>query len=100
MSIVKYILWFVVVILIVTAMFAFTAANTAELEIDLLFVKLPTSVPVAFTVTFAIGWLFGLVTTGLWALRLIRERRTLRRSLQVSESEVSSLRNLPLDDAD
>ncbi|MDJ0941141.1 MAG: LapA family protein [Woeseiaceae bacterium] len=100
MSFVKYILWFVVVVLIVTAMFAFTAANTVEHEIDLLFIKTTTSLPVALTVTFAIGWLFGLVTTGLWAFRLIRERRTLKRSLQVSESEVSSLRNLPLNDAD
>jgi hypothetical protein len=37
---------------------------------------------------------------GLYALRLVNERRILRRALRVSESEVSSLRNLPLSDAD
>jgi len=37
---------------------------------------------------------------GAWALRLLNDRRSLRRSLRVSESEVSSLRNLPLNDAD
>ncbi len=35
-----------------------------------------------------------------FVFRLIRERRTLKRSLHMSESEVSSLRNLPLSDAD
>jgi len=37
---------------------------------------------------------------GLYALRLVHERRALRRALRISESEVSSLRNLPLSDAD
>ena len=39
---------------------------------------------------FALGSLF----------RLLNERHNLRRLLRVSESEVTSLRNLPLDDAD
>jgi hypothetical protein len=37
---------------------------------------------------------------GLYALKLVNERRALRRALRISESEVSSLRNLPLSDAD
>jgi hypothetical protein len=37
---------------------------------------------------------------GLYALRIASERRNLRRALRISESEVSSLRNLPLSDAD
>ena len=89
-----------VAIAVIAAMFTFTAVNKGDIEIDLLFVKIPTSVPIAFTVSFAIGWLFGLACMGLWALRLIRERQTLKRSLKVTESEVSSLRNLPLNDAD
>ena len=89
-----------VIIAVVAAMFTFTAVNEGDIEIDLLFTKIPTSIPIAFTVAFAIGWLFGLACMGLWALRLIRERHGLKRSLKVTESEVSSLRNLPLNDAD
>ena len=89
-----------VVIVVGAAMLTFTAANTGEIEVDLLFAKVPTPIPLAFTVAFAVGWLFGLACMGLWALRMVRDRRTLKRSLQVSESEVSSLRNLPLNDAD
>jgi uncharacterized membrane protein YciS (DUF1049 family) len=81
-------------------MFAFASVNSGEIDVDLLFSSVTTSIPVAFTVTFAIGWLFGLLCTALWAMRLVRERRQLRRSLKLSESEVSSLRNLPLTDAD
>ena len=100
MSIVKYILWGIIVLAIVFAVFAFSSVNTGEIEVDLLFRSVTTSIPVAFTVVFAIGWMFGLASTALWAFKLVNERRTLRRSLKVSESEVSSLRNLPLTDAD
>ncbi len=100
MNIVKFILWVIVIAAIVVAVFAFSSVNTGEIEVDLLFRSVTTSIPVAFTVVFALGWLFGLACTALWAFRLVNERRTLKRSLKVSESEVSSLRNLPLTDAD
>jgi hypothetical protein len=47
-----------------------------------------------------LGILFGMLCMTAFVFRMIKERRTLRRSLRVSESEVSSLRNLPLSDAD
>lgn len=89
-----------VVVAVGVAMFAFTSVNTGSIDVDLLFAKLTTSVPVAFTVAFAVGWIFGLASLSIWALKLVRERRTLRRALRASETEVSSLRNLPLSDAD
>jgi len=90
----------VLVVIIFAAMLVFTYYNKGTLDIDLILTTVTTSVPVAFTIAFAIGWLFGIVCMGAWALRLINDRRNLRRSLRVSESEVTSLRNLPLNDAD
>ena len=90
----------IVIIVIVIVMATFTANNTGMIDIDLAFAEITTSIPLAFTVTFALGWLFGLLSLAFYVLRLINERRTLRRSLRMSESEVSSLRNLPLSDAD
>lgn len=87
-------------LLIVIAMFAFASVNSGTIDVDLLFARVNTSIPVAFAVTLAIGWAFGLLCTALWALRLVNERRALRRALKLSESEVSSLRTLPLNDAD
>ena len=89
-----------VAIIVVAVVFGFTYGNPGEIEVNLLAFPVTTSIAVAFTVTFALGWLFGLACTAFWALRMVRDRRSLKRSLEVSESEVSSLRNLPLNDAD
>ena len=90
----------VLILIIVIVMFTFTARNTGVVDVDLAFARIQASIPVAFTVTFILGWLFGVLCMGLYALRLVNQRRSLRRSLRNSESEVSSLRNLPLSDAD
>ena len=90
----------ILIVLIVIVMATFTANNTGMIDIDLAFAEVNTSIPLAFTVAFAIGWLFGILCMGFFALRLVNERRVLRRSLKLTENEVSSLRNLPLSDAD
>jgi len=89
-----------VVLFVIVIVFTFTARNPGTIAVDLAFLEVETSIPLAFTVTFALGWLFGVISMGLLAWRLIRERRSLKRSLRASESEVSSLRSLPLTDAD
>ena len=90
----------ILILFIVIVMATFKANNPGTIEIDLAFARIPTSIPLAFALTVALGWLFGLLSIGFYVLRLVTERRVLRRSLRVSESEVSSLRNLPLSDAD
>ena len=90
----------ILILLIVIVMATFTANNTGMIEVDLMFTKVPASIPLAFTVAFAVGWLFGILCMGVFALKVMNERRILRRSLKMTESEVSSLRNLPLSDAD
>lgn len=90
----------ILILLIVIVMATFTASNTGMVDIDLAFAEVHTSIPLAFTVTFALGWLFGILCLGFYVLKLLNERRVLRRTLRISESEVSSLRNLPLSDAD
>ena len=90
----------VLLIVIFGVMVVFSYLNTGEVEVNLAFVSITTSISIAFTVTLVVGWLFGVVSMGLFALRLVNERRTLRRALRVSESEGTSLRSLPLSDAD
>lgn len=90
----------ILIVLIVIVMATFTANNTGMIDIDLAFAQVTTSIPLAFTVAFAIGWLFGVLCIGFFALKLVNERRVLRRSLKITESEVSSLRSLPISDAD
>ena len=90
----------ILILAIVILMATFAAKNRGMIEIDLAFTRITTSIPLAFTVTFALGWLFGILSIGFYVLKLLNERRVLRRSLRMRESEVSSLRNLPLSDAD
>jgi len=90
----------ILIVLIVVIMATFTANNTGMIDIDLAFTTITTSIPLAFTVAFAVGWLFGVLCIGFFALKLVNERRVLRRSLKMTESEVSSLRSLPISNAD
>ncbi|MCG8369899.1 MAG: hypothetical protein MJA32_05225 [Proteobacteria bacterium] len=90
----------ILILVIVIAMATFTANNTGTIDIDLAFAKVSTSIPLAFTATFATGWLFGVLCLGFYALKLANERRVLRRTLRMTENEITSLRSLPLSDAD
>ena len=88
------------VLLIFLLMLWFTNSNPGVVTLDLAFGVVQPSIPLAFSVTFVVGWVFGLLCTSFVIFRLTNERRRLRRALRNSESEVSSLRNLPLADAD
>ena len=90
----------VLVAAVFLAVLVFTYHNKGPVDVHLVFAEINTTVSVAFAVTFAIGWLFGVACMGFFALRLVNEKRSLKRSLRISETEVSSLRNLPLADAD
>ena len=90
----------VLVIVLFALMFTFTALNSGEVQLDLGFILDTYPVSMAFTAAFVLGILFGMLCMTVFVFRLINERRMLRRSLRMTESEVSSLRNLPLSDAD
>jgi len=85
---------------ILIVMLVFTRLNPGMIEVDLAVKKVETSIPLAFTVAFVAGWLFGLACLAAYIIRLINERRQLRKSVRLAEAEVSSLRSLPISDAD
>ena len=88
------------VLLVFVVMLVFTSRHTGFVDLDLFFLTVRPSIALAFSVTFVIGWAFGLLCTTVFILRLVNERRQLRRALRHSETEVSSLRSLPIADAD
>ena len=90
----------VLFLIILVVMLVFTRLNPGLVEVDLAFGTVQSSIPLAFTMTFVMGWLFGLLCTAIFAARMVNERRQLRKALRLSESEAHSLRNLPLTDAD
>ncbi len=88
------------IVVVFIVMFTFTALNTGAVELDLGFHKASYPISMAIAATLVIGWLLGMLSMVVFVFRLIHERRVLRRALRMSESEVSSLRSLPLSDAD
>lgn len=92
-------------ILAVFALFALAAAvfayaNRELISIDVGFARIDdVSMTVAFAVTFMIGAVFGLFCAGIAMLRIAQERRQLRRRLRSAETELTSLRSAPLQDA-
>jgi lipopolysaccharide assembly protein A len=90
----------VIVVLVALLAAVFAAQNPGLITLDLGAVELVDArISVVFVVTFALGWLFGLACCVVALLRLINQRRRLRRQLAAAEAEVSSLRSLPLHDA-
>ena len=82
----------------VTAILAY--GNPEPISIDIGIARFErVSVTLAFAFAFGLGWIFGLVCAGLALLRIVTERRQLRRDLRFAEAELSSLRALPLHDA-
>src|SRR5210317_1650125 len=88
------------VLLVFVIMLVFTSSNPGFVDLDLFFLTVRPSIALAFSLTFVIGWAFGLLCTTVFILRLVNERRQLRRALRHSETEVSSLRSLPIAYAD
>jgi uncharacterized membrane protein YciS (DUF1049 family) len=87
-------------LIILVIVFTFTALNSGTIELDMAFFAGTYSVSMVVVITFIVGIFFGMLCMTAFVFRIINERRTLRRALRMSESEVSSLRNLPLSDAD
>lgn len=90
----------ILIVVLFAVMFTFTALNTGQVELDLGFVKRTFPISITLVATLVIGMILGMLCMTAFVFRLINERRTLKRSLRMTESEVSSLRNLPLSDAD
>ncbi|NNE61671.1 MAG: DUF1049 domain-containing protein [Woeseia sp.] len=90
----------IVLVIIFVAMILFTRINPGQVRLDLAFGVVEPTIPLAFSLTFVMGWLFGLISTSVFMLRLVNERRRLRNALRNTESEVSQLRSLPIADAD
>ena len=88
------------VLVIFVLMAWFTSINPGEMQIDLAFGTIQPSISLALAVTFVMGWAFGLLSMTFYSLKHANERRRLRAALRKSESEVTSLRSLPIDNAD
>lgn len=95
----RYFLFGVLLVVFVLALI-FASVNSGPLMLDLAFAEFETTVSIALLSFFAAGWLFGMTCIAFFLLKMFAERRRLRKSLRLAEAEVTSLRRMPLQNAD
>ena len=88
----------VIVSLVVALTFA--ALNPGAITIDLGFFETRLQKSLALTLAFGAGWVFGLACLAAVLIRLGLDRRRLRHALKLAESEIHTLRSLPMPHAD
>jgi uncharacterized membrane protein YciS (DUF1049 family) len=77
----------------------FAATNPGLIELDLAFARLELQKSLAFVLFLGVGWVFGILCAGFLMLKMFAERRRLRKSLELAEAEVKSLRSMSVQDA-
>lgn len=94
-------IYFLVLLFLVLVAVVLAYSNPEPVSLDLGIARIDgVSLSVALAGAFALGWLFGLISAGAALLRMIADRRRLRREIRFAEAELGSLRGLPLQDAD
>ncbi|MGI9291133.1 MAG: lipopolysaccharide assembly protein LapA domain-containing protein [Gammaproteobacteria bacterium] len=94
----RYLIFGVLLVVFLVAI-VFASVNTEPVTLDLAFSEVSTTLSMAMLIFFTAGWVFGVFCLGIYLIRLMAERRQLRRQLQLAEAEVTSLRRMPMQDA-
>ena len=96
----RNVLLFILLLIAMVIAVVFAALNQGQVELDLAFFSIETQKSLVFILVFGAGVLFGMLCLSIWALRLLNQRRRLQKSLKLAESEISSLRDIPLNDVE
>jgi uncharacterized integral membrane protein len=81
---------FIVVALMLAAMFAWY--NPQPVDLDLGVTVIQARVAYIVIASLAVGWLLGLLSALVWIIRLARRNRRERRATRIAESELEGLR--------
>jgi len=95
----RYVLFILVVLFVFFVAVIFAASNPGALTLDLAFTRFEMQKSLAFILFLGVGWLFGVLCAGFLMLRLLSDRRQMRKALELAEAEVKSLRSMPMQDA-
>jgi len=96
----RYVLLVLLVLVVFSVAVVFAAINPGMIELDLAFTRLSLQKSLALILFLGVGWLFGVLSAAFLMVKLLSQRRQLRQALELAESEVKSLRSMPMQDAD
>ncbi|MFK8016822.1 MAG: hypothetical protein AB8G17_15445 [Gammaproteobacteria bacterium] len=86
-----------VMMLLVVVVFAL--GNPGTMELDLAFGKYEVDKAKAFGAAVLGGWVWGVLSVSAYVLKLMSERRSLRKKIRMADAELNNLRALPMQDA-
>lgn len=95
---IRTVLFVVVFVVAVMLAAAFAWLNPGPVELNLIVGDYQVPKSQAFVLTLAAGWILGMLSATLFVLKLLQERRRLRREVRLAEAEADNLRSLPLRD--
>jgi len=99
-TVLRKILVVVVLVLLVCVAAVFAYNNPDPVDLDVGFARFEgISLTLVLACAFGLGWLFGLASASYALARMAAERRRVRRDLRDAQSEVATLRSLPINDA-
>ena len=100
MNLLRKVLFVAVLIILVCIAAVFAYNNPEPVTVDIGVARFDDiSLTLALACAFALGWVVGLASAGLALIRMVAEKRRIRRQLRTAETEVASLRTLPMNDA-
>ena len=96
----RYVLFILIVLAVFFVAVIFAASNQGTMQLDLAFAEYELQKSLALIMFLGVGWVVGVLSAGFLTLKLVAQRRQLRKSLELAEAEVKSLRSMPMQDAD
>jgi lipopolysaccharide assembly protein A len=78
----------------------FAALNPGAIDVDFGLFETRMQKSLALSLAFAAGWIFGILCLAVVLVRMVMERRRLRKALRLAEAEVHTLRSMPAAHAD
>ena len=76
----------------------FASLNPEVIPLDLAFGEIQAPLTLVIVASLVLGWLLGLISASVLIFRMMAQRRSLRRSVQLAEKEIENLRSLPATD--
>ena len=96
---VRFVTFILIILFAFLVAVVFAAINPEPMSLDLAFAEFQLKTSLALLAFLAAGWVFGVLCAGFLMLKMLSERRQLRKSLRLAEAEVKSLRSMPMQDA-
>lgn len=88
---------FILAIFVIAVWFSYL--NTEDISINLSFIQFSSKASIIFSVIFISGWLFGILCSLFYTIKILNQKRIIKSDLDQKIEELNTHRTLPLKDA-